>query len=273
MKPNFLFVGAAKCGSTWFFKALQAHPQVYVPQAKDIYYFDKQYGRGSRWYESFFDGSKGALAVGEVSHDYLYSRKALERIHSDLPDVKIIACVREPIKRAFSAYLFMRRNGTAGSNFRETLEGNPVIMERGKYTNYLQHCSDVFGRENVKVFLFDELQNEPVYLARELYAFLGVDADFSYEDAKKKVLPASQARLQLLASMVKHCARVVRGLGYPGLVGSIKDSWLPRMIYRPISGQKEAISDEDKVWMVDYYKEDVHGLERWLGKSLKGWLK
>lgn len=273
IKPDFLFIGAAKCGSTWFFKALQAHPQVFVPQAKDIYYFDQYYDRGITWYESFFEGAEFARAVGELSHDYIYSSEAMDRIHRDLPDVKLIACLRDPIERAYSAYLFMRRNGTAGRNFRATLEANRNILQRGRYAAYIDRCFERFGRDRVRVFLFDELQANPRALARSLYAFLDLDGSFVYRDADKKVLPASTARFQWLASGAKRSARVVRKLGYPGLVGRLKNAWVTRMLYKPTDDDASQMSDEDRSWLRDYFSEDVRALEELLRVNLEGWLR
>ena len=274
IKPDFLFVGAAKCGSTWFFKALQAHPEVFVPPAKDIYYFDQHYDRGVVWYESFFEGAEFARAIGEVSHDYLYSSEAIDRINADLPNVKLIACLRDPIERAYSAYLFMRRNGTAERNFRETLEVNRKIMERGRYAGFIERCFDQFGRDRVKVFLFDDLQANPSELARALYAFIGVDETFIYKNAHKKVLPASKARFLWLASGVKRGARVVRKLGYPGLVGRLKKTtWVSNFLYEPLRNDAITISDEDRRWLYDYFRDDVRVVEESLGADLKEWLR
>jgi hypothetical protein len=273
IKPDFLFVGAAKCGSTWFFKALEAHPQVFVPRAKDIYYFDQHYDRGMAWYESFFEGSGDFAAIGEVSHNYLYSEDALNRIDQDLPGVKLIACLRDPIARAFSAYLFMCRNGTAGANLRDTLEANPKIMQRGLYADYIKRCFEQFGRDRVKVFLFDELNADPVEMAKDLYAFVGVDAAFVHKDANKKVLPASQARFQWLATSAKKGARVVRKLGYPGLVGRLKAAKVTRLLYKPINNDQQTISGEDRRWLFDYFESDVRAVEETLGVDLGNWLR
>lgn len=273
IKPDFLFVGAAKCGSTWFFKALEAHPEVFVPPAKDIYYFDDHYDRGIAWYESFFAAADTALAIGEVSHNYLYSGEALDRINDDLPNVKLIACLRDPIERAISAYLFMRRNGTAGRNFRETLQANPKIMERGRYASYISRCFEQFGRDRVRVFLFDDLQANPGAMAQALYSFIGVDATFMHKDAHKKVLPASKARFQWLASGAKKAARVVRKLGFPGLVGRLKAAGMTGLLYEPLESEDFVISAEDHRWLSDYFENDVRALEAALGTDLTGWLQ
>jgi hypothetical protein len=272
IKPDFLFVGAAKCGSTWFFKALEAHPQVFVPPAKDIYYFDQHYERGIASYESFFEEAGSARAIGEVSHNYLYSREALDRINGDLPDVKLIACIRDPIERAWSAYLFMRRNGTAEKDFRETLEANKNIMERGRYAAFIARCFEQFGRDRVKVFLFDELQANPGDLTRALYAFIGVDDTFLHKDADKKVLPASKARFPFLARGVKKGARVVRKLGFPGLVGRVKGGRLSSWLYEPLENNDIRITEDDRSWLYDYFRDDVRALEETLGADLNAWL-
>jgi hypothetical protein len=274
MKPNFIFIGAAKCGTTWFFKALQAHPEVFVPQAKDIYFFDKNYDRGLAWYESFFDKAKSAKAIGEVSHDYLFSAEAMRRISEDLPGVRLAACIRDPIRRAFSAYLFMRRNGTALDSFKSTLLAHDNILKRGLYSGYLEDCFRIFGRDLVKIFIYDDLQADPFNLAKELYGFLGVDQKFIFADAGKRVLPASKARLQPLASAVKAAARAVRRFGYPGVVGFIKDSPITDLLYKPVTVKNnEMLSDEDYEWLCSYFSEDKQRVEDLLGVSLEKWLE
>lgn len=274
MKPNFFFVGAAKCGSTWFFKALQAHPEVFVPKAKDIYFFDQYYDRGTVWYEKFFQGDRPFKAVGEFSHNYLYSGLALRRIVEYAPDAKAIVCIREPIGRAHSAYLFMKRNGTARESFRSTLLFRREIMERGRYSNYLKDLLSVFGPDRVRIFLFDDLQSDPHGVALRLYEFLCVNKDFSYSDADKKALPASSARLQWLANLAKRGAFFTRKLGHPDLVGRIKDSGFAKLIYKPIdSSAKERVSEEDFAWLKEYYEADIKCVEDLLGRPLSNWLK
>ncbi len=244
-----------------------------MPPAKDIYYFDQHYNRGITWYESFFDSAGSANAIGEVSHNYLYSSEALDRIDADLPDVKLIACLRDPIERAYSAYLFMQRNGTAEKNFRETLEVNTNIMERGRYSAYINRCFERFGRDRVKIFLFDDLQSDPDALSQALYSFVGVDETFDYKDADRKVLPASRARYQWLASGAKKGARVVRKLGYPGVVGRVKKGWLSKLLYQPLENNTKTLSELDRSWLHDYFRDDVAALEETLRVDLGAWLR
>jgi hypothetical protein len=124
--PNFLYLGPGKTGSTWIFKALAAHPQVYVPPAKELYFFTHHFDKGYSWYSHFFDeANEHKTAIGELTPGYLYSQKAAERIADGLPGVKLFVCLRNPIERSFSAYLFKKRNGIAEADFLSTMKKIP----------------------------------------------------------------------------------------------------------------------------------------------------
>ena len=73
--PNFLYIGAEKAGSSWIYEILREHPQVYVPPAKDIQFFDKNFDKGIEWYLSLFGSGAGQIAIGEVSHDYFLAQE------------------------------------------------------------------------------------------------------------------------------------------------------------------------------------------------------
>jgi len=118
LKPTFLFIGPDKSGSTWLYEVLRQHAQCFVPPVKDIYFFDRYYERGLDWYFRFFEAAPpGTLAAGELSHDYLFSSAAAERIAQDLPGVKLITSLRDPAERTFSHYLYMIRSGRTRLDF------------------------------------------------------------------------------------------------------------------------------------------------------------
>jgi hypothetical protein len=273
MLPNFLCIGAAKCGSTWFYKALRAHPEIFVPPAKDIYYFDEYYSRGLSWYKSFFKSAGDRYkAIGELSHNYLFSYEASERIKRDLNNPKLIACLRNPADRAFSAYLFMKRNGTAASSFRESMKQRPEILERGKYLHYVQHYLKKFGSGKFKIFLFDDLVNDPYLLSARLYEFLEVNTEFVYEKAGQKVLPASRSRFQWLGTSAKKSAKLLRNMGFANVVGKTKNSFVYNILFQPIVEEKKGrLSYPDFLWLNKYYKKDIEILQDLLKRDLSPW--
>ena len=275
--PSFLYIGAPKCGSTWIYKALQAHPEVYVPVAKEIYFFDRYYSKGLDWYAPFFEKSDpGIKAIGELSPNYLYYHEAASRIAQDLPAVKLFACIRNPLERFLSQYMHARRNNLTKDNIEDILilKKPPPILKFGKYYNYIVMYKELFGDEKFRVFLFDDLKQDPFGFASEIYRFIGVNPYFEYFDAEKKALPASNFRIGWLAFLVKKVARVSRDVGFANLVGRVQESFIMNLLYKQISkGCKMTLNNEQRKWLIDYYAEDVANIEKLLGRNLSHWLQ
>src|SRR5579875_2227906 len=110
-EPDFILIGAQRCGTTSLFRALTCHPQVVRPTFnKGINYFDLNYYRGSHWYRGHFPIAEltrrrtaryGGPAVFEASGYYLYHPFAIERLARDLPSAKLVTMLRDPVERSF----------------------------------------------------------------------------------------------------------------------------------------------------------------------------
>lgn len=120
--PDFVVVGAQRCGTTSLFRALIAHPQIARPTFhKGINYFDLNYTRGLDWYRGHFPidrrhqpGEDGSLVYFEASGYYVYHPFAMERMARDLPGVRVVVMLRDPVERAYSAYEHERARGFVG---------------------------------------------------------------------------------------------------------------------------------------------------------------
>ena len=88
--PTFILAGAPKAGSSAFWHYIRQHPDIYLPDEKEPFFFDFNFEKGLDWYESKFDGHNGEAAIGEATVWYMRWRSVPERIHSLLPDVKLI---------------------------------------------------------------------------------------------------------------------------------------------------------------------------------------
>jgi hypothetical protein len=111
--PDFLIIGAQKCGTTSLFYYLSQHPELHLPTEKEIHYFDLNFEKGTRWYTQFF-GSEPAYAqkfTGEASPYYLFHPFVPERVASLVPEVKLIVLLRDPVERAYSHYMHQRKMG------------------------------------------------------------------------------------------------------------------------------------------------------------------
>ncbi len=132
MLPTFLGIGTQRGATTWLANCLREHPDVFVPELKEASFFDIHYRYGWHFYEGFFGGAQNVKAVGEITPDYLYCLKCPERIARHLPDVKLFAILRNPIERAYSAYIFFEKFRDAGS-FENALHMHIHLMQKGLY--------------------------------------------------------------------------------------------------------------------------------------------
>lgn len=273
MGPDFVFVGPSKSGSTWIFELLRSHPQIYVPVAKDIYFFDRYYEKGLRWYEGFFSGAKPGQVCGELSHDYLSNPTALQRLVSAYPSIKVICCLRNPYERAISSYRFILRNGLVQDGLQDAIEKHPEIRDEGFYGKHLSTLFSLTDRNRVLVLEFDELEKDPDAIAQKIFEFIGVDADFRSSIIGQKINAASSPRSRAAARFVKYSALLLRNWGFTSLVGAVKRNPLVRwVLYRELrkSDQNSAF-EAFPTELIDAYERDLTLLSELLGRNYDSW--
>jgi len=265
-KPNFLYIGIARAGSTWLFEMLRQHPEVFVPPAKDVYFFDRYFEKGLTWYFSNFKHADEAKAIGELSHDYYFSERALKRIHETLPEVRLILCLREPVGRLVSGFVYNRttalRSGVSLADYARQEE----IATQFEYYHHLKRYIDCFGRDRVLVVFFEDMVEEPEEFIRTVYRFLDVDDSFVPPNLHERINPARDARAESLALFAYRVALLLRRLGLANLVGRIKESrFLNRLLYKaPTEGLAEVPSTE----LIARLRRDHARLESLIGRPL-----
>ncbi|MEL6890814.1 MAG: sulfotransferase domain-containing protein [Actinomycetota bacterium] len=200
MRPSLIIVGAQKAGTTYLFHQLALHPDVATPLTKELHFFDDRYDRGLGWYLGHFPSADhGAALTLEASPGYLFHPHALRRLADDLPDVRIVVLLRDPIKRAYSHFLHERRLGyepepdfaraldleaeRIGPDL-ERLELDPdhtgfawrhfSYVARGEYAGQLRRCHEIFGRDRVLILRSEEMFAEPRAALAETVAFAGL---------------------------------------------------------------------------------------------------
>lgn len=266
-EPNFLYIGTSKAGSTWIFKVLSWHPQIHMYGGKDLNFFTHEYGNGWDWYVNQFNPTSSQPVVGEVSHSYLASPEACERIHAHLPNAKLMVCLREPVERTFSQYLDGLKNGKMHGSLDEELERTISLTERNRYGTHLQMYLDRFPREQVHIASFDELSAEPEVFAAKMFAFLGVEPLALPVELRKKVLPAGTPRVRSLAMAAKRVARLADLVGLPQLRGKLKKSrFIRNILYRPFAdSEKPTITPDARARLRKMFAPEVQKLDRVAG--------
>jgi hypothetical protein len=272
--PNFIVIGPGKTGTTWLYQCLAAHPQVRLARhTKETVYFTECYDRGRAWYERFFEGTEGAIAIGEVSNTYFFSPEAPARMAALVPGAKLIAFVRDPLDRILSAYLFHRRNGVVHGTFDEAIAQDPTIVSNNFYDEHLERYMRHFPREQIFVALFDDLRSDPAALLRRIYGFLGVDEDFRPDATAQRVLPASAPRNASLFHTLKGFARWLRNHNFHRILTWAKTNpVLMGALTRPISDrEKPAIPPATRAKLKETFGPHNARLAKMLGRDLSHW--
>jgi hypothetical protein len=201
-QPDFFIVGAPKCGTTAMNGYLRQHPQIFMPERKDITYFgtDLQFRRPRillEEYLSLFKYANGARRIGETSVWYLYSKKAAQEIKSFAPSARIIVMFRNPINMLYAQHSqFLYNCNEDIVSFEAALEAE-VHRKQGKripqqshfveglfyretikYSEQLERYYEVFEPKNVHVIIFDDFKRETAKVYHETLTFLDVEASF-----------------------------------------------------------------------------------------------
>lgn len=271
--PNFLYIGPDKAGSTWLHEVLVTHPQIYLTPAKDLYFFDRYFDRGIGWYERRFADVRDERVVGEICQDYLACPDAPARIASTLGTPKLMVTLRDPVYRAFSSYLYMRKHGEGPGTFAEALRTKPTLLDHGRYGTQLQRYADLFGPECLHVAVFDDLKADPQAFIDDVLRFLAVDPLALPEEDLESKLPASRARFVPAAWIMRQGANVVRALDGAELVGRVKrSSRVHRLLYEPLPPSARQVPVEDAAWIRFQLRDDIELVEERFGLQLtKRW--
>lgn len=261
--PNIIYLGPDKSGSSWLYFIFSQHPDIFVPSIKDIYFFDKNYERGIEWYISFFKNKNKERFACDISHDYLFSETAANRIKTVYQNynqnVFLITNLRDPIEKLWSHYLFLIRSGITREPIEKAIENYPELLNESLYYKHVKVYKKLFG-DQYKIFLFDNLKKDPKQFALNLFENLNINF---YENINyyENVLPASKPRSFYLAKFSKIGANYLRKKGYLKLLGYLKKNKLINHILFTSYKKKPSISDDItfKLWNM-YFKEDVKKL-------------
>jgi hypothetical protein len=290
-KPNFFVVGAPKCGTTWLYKYLSQHPQVFMPAAKEPHYFnlDSQW----RWvpeladYEALFaDVPDTARQVGEASVMYLYSQVAVPNILRYAPGAKFIAMVRNPANMVPSLHQeFVFRQDEDVVDFAQAWDlqaeraagrripphcKDPQMLEYGRICalgGQVQRLLAHAGAENVLVVLLEDIRKDAAREFRRVQQFLALDewlpADLS------AVNEAKARRSPLVRRLTLEAARAKRVLGLRWSLGVLRklNDWNVR------KHDKQALPDAMRERLVAHFEGDMRLMESLLGRDLAHWRK
>ncbi len=267
--PQFLIVGAIKAATTWLNFQLQQSPSIFLPDPEP-HFFTREYHRGFDWYAGFFRDAKPGQLVGEKTADYLANPDAAERIAAVLPDVPLVAQLRDPVARAYSDYCMLFRRGTVGANIEDFLDPRRAefrrFLDNGLYHQHLARWQTLFPAEQMLVFLFEDVIDRPDWTIMAVGRHLGLSEDLLPKPMTNRVNDSRAALLPLpmrrLLAPFKELAAPLRSTRW---FGALHSSMARQVKYPPLTPDLEAR-------LRDFYAPDVEALAGLIGRDLSTWL-
>lgn len=267
--PDFLVIGAVKAATTWIQMRLQDNPQVFLPDPEP-HYFSTGFDLGEDHYRSFFEARPAsARIVGEKSADYLAHPLAARRIAAMLPDARLVVQLRNPVDRAYSDYKMFYRRGTLTGPPEEYLSSPdnpfPRFLEDGLYGKHLTRWLDLFPREQILVYLYEDVDSQPRQIVETVSRHIGVDPVFRPELARQRENNSRAAILPLpLRKALSPLKGVVRPLRGTSMFEGARSVLAREMAYPPLSPSL-------RQRLTEFYARDIELLAQICGVDLGRW--
>jgi hypothetical protein len=309
LKPNFFIVGAAKAGTTSLYQYLHAHPQVYFSPVKEPNYFSTDikaenfsslyrkntfldvenyfsrdelqplqltFVRKPEHYHRLFENVDSEKAIGEASTSYLYSLEAAGNIRQYNPEARIIAIIRNPVKRALSHYQMALRYGHTQKSFRKAIESDmnnqnkgwgrsELFIELGMYYEQLQRFYEQFSGDQLLVLLFDDLAKAPEDTLKQCYNFLNIDhiAPFDYERYNQAKVPR-----------FKHINKWFTESGLKNKLLKVLPEQQKEKLKKHFFSEpdEKIITPDDKAFLQSVYRSDIEKTGRLINRDLSHWM-
>ncbi len=195
--PDFFIVGAPRCGTTSLHEYLNQIPDVFMCTKECGFFSTYSNGRVESYdeYYNLFSTAESNQLIGESTAIYLRDPETPKKIYQANPNAKIIFMLRDPIERAFSHYLMYVKNGYENLPFSKKLEKyienkandnfhNYIIMP-SYYFNSINEYIRIFGKDNVKIIIYEEFAKKTKKIVTEILDFLNLDVELPTNLSKK----------------------------------------------------------------------------------------
>lgn len=279
-KPNihFIVVGASRCATFWIEKCLSEHPELYVYPNELMFFYHDQ-GRKSNYelegIEGYYKRFKGIKKKsGEVSPGYLLDPAVAPTIKQYFPEVKIIASLRNPIKRFHSEKTYFE-------SFQYAKIPKEKLIDGSMYYKKLIRYYKLFPKKNIKILLVEDIKKDPVKFIQEIYEFLGVDKNFTPKNAFIKANQMSKPKFPIFEYYRQFASKIAEFLKFSNmsfLVNIFRKMKINRISWYIWEKNREEIetpemAEEEKEELLKIFLEDINKTEKLIKRDLSEWKK
>lgn len=304
LMPDFLIIGAGKSGTTSLDNYLRQHQALFMAPVKEPNFFGYEMNDEEDFsndpaelknyrqsvtdlaaYLNLFEASEVGQLKGETSNSYLYQPDAPSRIMHYIPNVKLIAVLRQPAKRLWSRYLHLSRdNRLPSERFADCMDRNSIwwkrndLISEGFYFKNLSRFYDMFPASQIRVYLTEELNHSGEKVLQNIFEFLGVDASVKPKMGvrfNQSGLVKDQRLHKIIGEngQMQRVAKYVLGSTYKA---ARENQLLQKMITSLRSKNLEHPKMDPKIerfLLGEVYGEDIRKLQSLLQRDLSNWLK
>jgi len=247
--PDFIIIGAAKCGTTPLWFNIDKHPDITMaprdPGKTEMYFWGtKNYkNRGIDWYKRKFSGK----ISGEKTPSYYANKRAIVQMKQHIPDVKLILCVRHPVERAYSNYKMNKKSGKISGEF-SIYRLKKIYGQPGKYIKFLnKNVLSLFDKSQLHICITEWMKKDTVEEMNKIYDFLNLDR----VEIERKVVDVGKTYIKPASKNMK-----VRR----------QETW-----YRVWDQYSETVTGKLRKQGLEYFKESNELLFDFLGYEIKEW--
>jgi hypothetical protein len=282
MLPDFIVIGAYKAATTSLHHYFDQHPQIFMTVVKEPNFFafdenNPQHRPKERHqfrirtlerYESLFEDALSGQQKGEVSPVYFSSAFAARRIHDIIPTCRLILSLRNPVDRAYSAYQMAYRTGGTQKKVEEVLPSDAPWLRKSLYAQSIQTYLDLFGRSQLTVVFFEDIQGKPREVMRSLFDYVGVDPNFQV-DVSYRFNPGGMPRSTGFFRISMLLRRI------PGVL-----EYTPKFLRRAMARARdrtlkkaEPLDRSVRAAWIDWLHEDILRTQELIGVDLGHWIE
>lgn len=267
-----LGIGGQKCASSWLHAIAGSHPDVVVSSPKEVDFFSYFFDRGYLWYDSHFPKNPDNVVRFESSPSYMIDPRSAARAAAYNPNMKVLALLRDPIKRAFSNHTHEIIKGhITHCQFEDGLRNNPAYLDQGLYAKHLRRWFDDFPASQIKVMFAEDISANAAGCAAEAFAFMGVDPKFESEILTERRNESDRPKSPVLRKTLRAGGDWLRRQGLESALARAKKTQLISGVLSAnsvkVNDEIPQMQDETRAQLVDYFASDVAELTQLLGLS------
>lgn len=281
--PNFLCIGVTRGGTSWLYKMLRSHGDVYLcPYKKETFFFYKHYNKGLEWYKQFFptkDEAEKYEAIGEIAATYLSKTQTSKLISNNLPNVRLIIILRNPVDRSFSSYQYKKSRRFSIKSFESYFEryknGEDLYtFNSGFYYEQINHWLEFFPRDQFLILIFEDLMDNPLAGLKKISNFLNIDyKKFNFNLIGKKVNPSITPQSHRLFVFSYKIYKFINSLGLYRITKLLSNFKPFLHKFGKKDKEKEGIPPQLEDELYKLYENDIAKLEELLERDLSIWKK